>query len=380
MKITHVNHASLLIEDNGEFVLTDPWYLSPAIGNWTQYPFPAVDTIRTILSIPKDKLKVVISHGHDDHLDEFFIAKHLSQHQIFVPKFRTNGLPKRIERLTGVYPIEISAESLSAGEFEFAAQINEDFTNYDSIVLIGSKTCGIIHANDNWHAYPDRLIQEIQAFNAKRDNIFFFTQFGIADCFPVNYPSYSKEEALEIVQKRFAGYTKAISSNMARLNLSCAYTYANQSTYRYPEPFTGMSMYDMAQEYIASREQFKQLMPMAEVTLDGLKYAEEVQCDLFTFCLKALEKMVQTALREPVRLLLPNEATDSDTIALQADPLIWQRILIGDITLEAITIGGMGTMIKPKEVNITEIHRKISKLAYLIQNSIRDRGISYFDV
>ena len=49
MKIEHINHASVLIEGNSEnFVLTDPWYISPAFGGWVQRPQPYLNSIRKI--------------------------------------------------------------------------------------------------------------------------------------------------------------------------------------------------------------------------------------------------------------------------------------------------------------------------------------------
>ena len=383
LKITHVNHASLLIEADGEFILTDPWYLSPAFGGWTQNLSPSVETIRTILSIPPDKLRVVISHGHDDHLDEFFIASHLGRCQIYVPQFKTNGLSKRIERLTGIYPTELSAKPLSVGGFSLAAYINEDFTNYDALILVGSKNHGLIHANDNWHRYPVQLIDQLKAFIAKfqRENVFFLTQFGIADCFPLNYPDYSPEEALEIVRKRYVSYGEAISSNIERLGLPCAYCYANQSTYRSPAPYAGISLYELAQQYISSSGlPIRQLTPNAELNSNGILRPAETYGDLFTFCLKFLERAVQERIGPDWRLkfLLPDETPDAEDVAYQADRVTWQRILIGELTLESIIIGGMGLVFKPKARNIAEVHHKVSKVAYLIQSGIKKYGISFY--
>ena len=38
MEITHVNHASLLLENNGHSIFTDPWVNSIAFGGWAQLP------------------------------------------------------------------------------------------------------------------------------------------------------------------------------------------------------------------------------------------------------------------------------------------------------------------------------------------------------
>tara|TARA_B100000787_G_scaffold167341_1_gene153930 strand:- start:10815 stop:10997 length:183 start_codon:yes stop_codon:yes gene_type:complete len=52
--------------------LTDPWFISPAFGGWYQYPSPNYEDIEKIINLKKN-LFTVISHGHDDHLDDFII-------------------------------------------------------------------------------------------------------------------------------------------------------------------------------------------------------------------------------------------------------------------------------------------------------------------
>ena len=74
MDIEFVNHASLLLKEKESYFLTDPWYVSPAFGGWIQNPSPKTEVIEKLLSIPASKLNVIISHGHDDHLDDFLFA------------------------------------------------------------------------------------------------------------------------------------------------------------------------------------------------------------------------------------------------------------------------------------------------------------------
>lgn len=37
-KVTFLNHASVLIQDNKSFILTDPWYNKAAFGSWLPTP------------------------------------------------------------------------------------------------------------------------------------------------------------------------------------------------------------------------------------------------------------------------------------------------------------------------------------------------------
>ena len=77
MKITHINHASLLLKNEvGHYLWIDPWVISPAFETWTQDPSPTAQFILDILNIPKDKISIIISHGHDDHIDEYILSKY----------------------------------------------------------------------------------------------------------------------------------------------------------------------------------------------------------------------------------------------------------------------------------------------------------------
>ena len=71
-KIDFINHSSLLIQHGDNFFLTDPWYISPSFWKMGQYPFPLTRSIKKILELDQEKLKIIISHGHDDHIDDFY--------------------------------------------------------------------------------------------------------------------------------------------------------------------------------------------------------------------------------------------------------------------------------------------------------------------
>lgn len=61
MNITHINHASILIESNGYFILTDPWVESHAFSGWRQQPGPSIKKIEEISKISSSKLLVMLS-------------------------------------------------------------------------------------------------------------------------------------------------------------------------------------------------------------------------------------------------------------------------------------------------------------------------------
>ena len=57
--------------------------------------------------------------------------------------------------------------------------------------------------------------------------------------------------------------------------------------------------------------------------------------------------------------------------------VFWNRILTGDLTLESIIIGDIGMIEKPN-INIRNHHMFVSKRAYVAQNMIRSKGLSFF--
>lgn len=381
VEIEFVNHASLLLEENGCFFLTDPWYVSPAFGGWIQNPSPRTTTINKLLSIPTNKLNIIISHGHDDHLDDFFVQKHLANATFYVPKFKTNGLSKRIERLTGRYPIELTEEPHYVEGVELRCFINPEFTEYDSVVSIISEKDAVIHANDNWHEYPPALINALNNCldSTPVDNRYFFIQFGIADCFPLNYPSFDKHSAMDIIETRFKSYQKATTANLEHLGLAKGYYYANQSLYPYPASWDEKSLYDLAQDFLRSHPG-----PFIQCTT-GLNIktgqVDDISSDseaFFDFLLGRLEQFINNAVGGsiPVKLMTSSASYEEGTVGYEASRQVWSRILNAELTLEAIIIGGMGLIHRPDQ-NISSLHGKVSKLAYLIQGKLISRGLNF---
>ncbi len=379
MDIEFVNHASLLLEEKGSYFLTDPWYVSPAFGGWIQNPSPRTAMIEKLLSLPADKLNVIISHGHDDHLDEFFIQQHLADATFFVPKFKTNGLSKRIERLTGRYPVELTEEAHYVDGVELRCFINPDFTEYDSIVTVVSETDAVIHANDNWHEYPfaltDALNECLSAVPV--ESRYFFIQFGIADSFPVNYPSFDKQSADEMIESRFKSYQAATTANLKHLGLDKGFYYANQSLYQYPASWDRGSLYDLAQDFLRRNPgPFTQCVSGIDIKTSQLH--DSPGEELFDLLLGQLERFLNKAVGGPVpvRLLTASDEYESGTVGYEASRHVWSRILNAELTLEAIIIGGMGLVHRPDQ-NISSIHAKVSKLAYLIQSKLISNGLNF---
>jgi len=386
--LSFINHASIKTEYAGLTCITDPWYISNAFGSWVQTPSPNAKDVFDLVD-SDEKVGVVVSHGHDDHIDDWFVRKHLSDKTFFCSKFATPGLENRLRKDLGVTTHAIGL-GRSFGDFKFDQFVNPDFTEYDAVVTIETPDFLIIHANDNWHEWPQEMVDAIKnkCRQYTEDSIFFLIQFGVADCFPVNYVGISESESHTILQSRFKRYLMDTETNMRSLGLDHMYYYANQSIFDYKvNNLDGASMYQMAQEFIKKNGvSHTQLMPGMSVS-KGHKIAcdNTDQLDLFNYCINALENFINEGFKakiDPsdfikVKFLTPNKACSEKDINYIAPLEVWNRILTGDLTLESIIIGGIGMIEKPN-INIRNHHMFVSKRAYVAQNMIRSKGLSFF--
>lgn len=382
-----INHASIKTSADGVIVLTDPWYVSNAFGSWYQRPSPRSCDIYDLIDT-NDKMAVVISHGHDDHIDDYFIKHHMRDKTFFCAKFATPGLENRLSKQLGVLTNPIG-ESEKFGPFTFRQFVNPDFTKHDAVITIQTDDFVIIHANDNWHAWPNTMLQDIKKIinNYSEKQVYLLIQFGIADCFPINYPQFTEKEARQIIETRFKLYEEQTIENMSKMGLKHLYYYANQSQFHYSNDIFD-SLYDEAQIYLnlLNNKKITQLTPGMSVHENHqICYPQKKYVDIFEYRLKGLENFLNTKFKSFVgeesfintRLLVNESDVDNDSINYVTDISTWNRILTGDLNLESIIIGGSGRIFKPN-LNIREHHMFVSKQSYIIQNCIKTSGISFF--
>ncbi|WP_338516644.1 MBL fold metallo-hydrolase [Alteromonas gracilis] len=383
-----LNHASIKINYKGYSIVTDPWYISNAFGGWYQCPSPSNDDIWQLINT-KEELGIVVSHGHDDHCDDWFIKHHLKERRFFCSKFDSPGLERRLNNSLGVNTTAIG-EGVEFGPFYIKQFVNPDFTEYDAVITIQTADFVVIHANDNWHKWPSKMCDAVYEVikQYKEENIFFLIQYGIADCFPINYPSLSASEGKLIIKERFESYFSATQANLIGLKLKHIYYYANQSRFNYPQNYLdGDSLYELAQEYLREKQSKAiQLMPSMSVGLGHKVVHDNTNSQsLFEFCLSSLERFINKTYLEEVgeerfialKLLTNSANVDPNVICYVADIETWNRIFTAELNLEAIIIGGKGLIYRPN-FNISHHHSFISKKSYLIQNLIKRDGLCFF--
>lgn len=390
--IVHVNHASLLIKSDGHYILTDPWFISPAFSCWSQRPQPMPDMIEYILNIDPSKLAVVISHGHDDHIDDFFLKKHLAAATYFYPEFASPGLGNRVKAISSHPPIGIGTGK-RWNSFALNQLVNQDFTQFDAIVTIQSDDFDIIHANDNWHEQPKEVISRLNEL-VKSDSgksRYYFSQVGIADPFPMAYPQFSLLESKSMVSDRVEKIIQATLRNMAAMGFKKIYAYANQAMIISETVDPTLKSYDLAKELIGQHGEIIQLEPGYLVT-EEKSYSDQ-QIDDFKFTdrlIQSLENKANAYLKKCnvndckiVFEVIPNhhapkEALTTKTAYYAASLIHWQNMLTGKVNLESIAIGGCGQIYKyPKEWNMRDVHNSMSKFAYIAQSMLNNEGLRW---
>jgi hypothetical protein len=383
-----LNHASIKSSYNGHTIITDPWYVSNAFGGWYQNPSPKAKDIHELMD-QKKEIGIVISHGHDDHCDDWFIKNHLMNKDFFCTKFKTPGLERRLDTDLNVKTTPI-ADGVKYGDFFIRQFINPDFTHYDAVITIETPEFLIIHANDNWHEWPEKMLEDIKLISRdyNKNQIFLLIQFGIADCFPINYPNFTDTDVDNLIKERFNNYMKQTLSNAKKLNLQNIYYYANQSRYNYNNNL-GASLYDKAQRFLESncKLNFEQLVPGVEIGLNHeiISKNNDNSISIFDFQLKSLEQHLNQKLSKSInndnildiRLLEIGQEIEKNAICFVADKSIWNRIMVGELNLESIIIGGCGMIYKPSQ-NISEYHHILSKQAYVIQAMIKKQGLNFY--
>ena len=205
-KVTFLNHASVLIQNNNNITLTDPWYKKPAFGSWLSIP-PCVYHPAYFMALAKTnpKFTIVISHGHDDHFDDDFLSAMPSETTVLIPKFDSPGPKKRLERC-GIKNIkEFDLNGIEHNGAIYKSFIFEDISMDDAFITIDYANDFIVaHGNDNWQELPDDVLNIIKPDFAKhkKQNRFFMSQTNMADGFPLIYENYTKKEKAFLAKKR----------------------------------------------------------------------------------------------------------------------------------------------------------------------------------
>jgi len=202
MQITHLGHASILIEARGLRILSDPWWRGPCFGaQWWIFPEPYLDPV-----LGQKLDYIYISHGHEDH---------------FHP-----GTLKTLDRATRVLAArgtDLVEEVRSMGfdvlevDANIASQLGEGVQcrivptlGGDSFMTLTDGKEVAVNLNDALHALPKyarkRFIRMIRSYHHRIDYV--FCGYGVASHFPNCYVLQGKDRDAS-AQKRQLFFNEA---------------------------------------------------------------------------------------------------------------------------------------------------------------------------
>lgn len=379
--IKFINHASLQIKGQNNY-LTDPWYISNAFGKWTQNPPPSFSDVKNILKTKK--LNILVSHGHDDHVDDFFIRNYLKNNRIIIPKLNSKGFLRRIEKLSDKNIIEVEENGLNisnSNEKIYSFICDETQSVHDSIMIITNKKEAIIHANDNWHVLGKKIRESIKKV-CEGKYIYYFSQVGIANSFPIYYGKYSLRDMKLIIKKRMINYLKNLKVNIDLIKPDMTISYANQSKFT---DELDLNTYQIAQEFIQNFPHVTQLNPGDKIVNGKIFINKKKLNHLPGELLKLIEKKFKEFMRAKnnkvftVKFISSNKKKEflentispkKNEIYYVAQDYVWSDIFSGKLNLETISIGGNGYIFKNKKTNIISVHQNLSEFSYIFQNVI----------
>ena len=193
-KVTFINHASTLIQNNDNIILTDPWYKKPAFGSWLSIPPSIYNPVYFIaLAESNPNFCIVISHGHDDHLDDDFLSLMPEKTNVLIPKFDSVGVRKRLERCGFKNIKEFDSSGMDFNGVTYKSYIFKDISMDDAFITIDTDEFIVAHGNDNWQTLPSDVFSSVfdDFSNHTKPNRLFMSQTNMADGFPLIYENYS---------------------------------------------------------------------------------------------------------------------------------------------------------------------------------------------
>ena len=153
MRATSLGHAGMLIEAGNSTILCDPWFVPAFFGSW--FVFPRNDQLDAeLLAKIESPTHLYISHIHGDHLDEAFLANHVSREAIvLLPDFPGRELERRLTSLgfTRFIKTENGKEIAIDDETKIAIHVETSITDGpggDSALVVSDKTARLLNQND----------------------------------------------------------------------------------------------------------------------------------------------------------------------------------------------------------------------------------------
>lgn len=230
MKVDYINHASLLLEADGSFILTDPWISKPAFGSWLPTFPPAIDPV-ALLSLGS-RLTVVLSHFHGDHFDPEFLSCLDSTTRICIPRFNSRAMVQRLRRMGFDNTVELTQDNWTSISSWNLLSVVSRKSDVDATIVIRTSDCAVIHGNDNWERWHDEDLEliRISLADINRSGIMNCSQANSASGYPLNYETFDADQQSELLRQKVHRMCVSGIQNSRNLGLSRWYPYAGYAS------------------------------------------------------------------------------------------------------------------------------------------------------
>lgn len=230
MKVTFINHASLLLESDDSFILTDPWISTPAFGSWLPTFPPAIDPV-ALLSLGS-RLTVVLSHFHGDHFDPEFLSCLDSTTRICIPRLNSRAMIQRLRRMGFDNTVELTQNNWTSISSWNLLSVVSRKSDVDATIVIRTNECAVIHGNDNWERWHNEDLELIRVSLAdiNRSGIMNCSQANSASGYPLNYETFDADQQSELLRQKVHRMCVSGIQNSKDLGLSHWYPYAGYAS------------------------------------------------------------------------------------------------------------------------------------------------------
>lgn len=201
MKVTLINHSSLLFKLSDKIFLTDFWNLSPAFGSWLPSALPFYN-ITYLASLSYNKsFFLVISHAHDDHIDDYYLKNYFNKDMnIIINEFPSSSLKRRINKMGFENVITLPKDITKFNGFEAISIFYETMSNDDAGIAFRDKNYCIHHGNDNWFKLREDNLKKLKDFSKNR-KFLYCAQTNTASGYPMTYPQHKNNLSIELKNK-----------------------------------------------------------------------------------------------------------------------------------------------------------------------------------
>ena len=227
MKVTVINHSSLLINISDKVILTDFWNLSPAFGSWLPSALPFYNPIYLAGLSYNENFYLALSHAHDDHLDDEFFKNYFNKNvKIIINEFPGPSLKNRLKKIGFNNFVTLNQKIKKLDGFEAISVFDDTVSNDDCGITFRDEKHCVHHGNDNWFELKDRNITLLKEFSKNR-KFLYCAQANSASGFPITYPQFgNKENRKEQLKIKIKNMVKASFKNINQINADYFLPYA----------------------------------------------------------------------------------------------------------------------------------------------------------